>query len=331
MLQHRFHAAFTLPRRHIQDLQILLDRALRLLLDQHVIGQAEPARWKHLLPIAIVRKGARLPYQPVNDVPVCDPALPPTAQPWQRFHPLLRVPDFEMVGMDPHLDPLTNHAARYRVGVAVHMDRTAPIDADTDPLPRVEPARRQGPQHRQLFEQALLPTAIQLHEQLPHKGGIVGATGEIPMPPQQQRLIERPLELMMALFHIAIFVRLRRINRLPLQSVILQQFLIPLLKRRPVTARRHRRGQRIGAMDLGDAAQLSQGVLQPVAQALITLRKANRPRLPVRVGQHKMINQMRKGVPRDRDAQLRAVREVRGAQPARDMHLCKEHLLRRSL
>lgn len=151
------------------------------------------------------------------------------------------------------------------------------------------------------------------------------------MPSEQQRLIERPLELMMTLFHIAILVRLRGINRLPLQSVMLQQFLIPLLKRRPVTPRRHRRGQRIGAMDLRYAAQLSQSVLQAVAQALITLGEANRPRLPVRVRQHKMINQMRKGIPRDRDAQLRAVREVRGAQPARGMHLRKEHLLRRSL
>ena len=82
-------------------------------------------------------------------------------------------------------------------------------------------------------------------------------------------------------------------------------------------------------MDLRHAAQLPQGVLQPLAQTLVTLREADRPRLPVRVRQHEVVDQVFQPHATDRHPQLGTVREVAGTQPARMMHLGEEHFLRR--
>ena len=80
-------------------------------------------------------------------------------------------------------------------------------------------------------------------------------------------------------------------------------------------------------MDLGYPAQLPQGVLQALTEALQALREAQRPRLPVRVGQHEVVHQVGKRRAGDRHPQLGAVREVRGTQPARLVDLGEEHLL----
>src|SRR5664280_735614 len=82
-------------------------------------------------------------------------------------------------------------------------------------------------------------------------------------------------------------------------------------------------------MPLGNTAQFPQGVLQPLAEALEALRIADRKRLPVRVRQHKVINQMLEPSPAKRHAQLGHVRKVRRTKPPGVMHLGKEHLLAR--
>src|ERR1019366_6015455 len=55
------------------------------------------------------------------------------------------------------------------------------------------------------------------------------------------------------------------------------------------------------------------------------------PRLPVRVRQNEVIDQVRKTLPLYRHAQLFHVREVGSAQPPRKMLLCKEHLPGRTI
>jgi hypothetical protein len=151
------------------------------------------------------------------------------------------------------------------------------------------------------------------------------------MATQQQGLVQGTLELAMALLHVAVLVRPGRVDGLALQAVVLQQALITLLKRVPVAAGRHGGGQRIGAMHLRHAAQFRQGVLQPAAEALETLGEADRAGLPVRVGQHEVVDQVPKRLTVDGDPQAAAVREVGGTQPAGFMHLGEEHFLGRSL
>ncbi len=134
-----------------------------------------------------------------------------------------------------------------------------------------------------------------------------------------------------ALLDIAVLVRFRRVDGLALQTVMVEQFPISLLEHGPVLPRRHGGRQRIGAMDLRYAAQFRQGVLQARAEALETLAEADRPRLPVGVGQYEVIDQMRKRLAADGDLQAGAVREVGRAQPARLMNLGEEDFLGRAV
>jgi hypothetical protein len=131
----------------------------------------------------------------------------------------------------------------------------------------------------------------------------------------------------MALLTVAVLVGLGRLDRLPLQAVVPQQRLVTLGERRPRGPRRHGGRQSIRAVQLRHAAQFRQGILQPRAEALVALREADRPGLPVRVRQHEMVEQVVERHALDRHAQVAAVREITGTQPAWMMYLAEEHFL----
>jgi hypothetical protein len=329
--QGRRDAALALACRQVQDLQIFLGRTLRLLRQQPVVGQPEAARREQVVVVAVVGESARLAHQPVDDVPVFDAMLAAATQTRQAFHLLLAVPDVEVVGVDADLDPFADQTAGHRVGVAADVDRAAAIHTDPHALAGVEALRRQRSQHGQLFLESLDPPLVALGEQLTHQHFVVAAAGEVAAATQPQRLVQGTLELAMALLHVAVLVRPGRVDGLALQAVVLQQALIALLKRVPLTAGRHGGGQRIGAVHLRHAAQFHQGVLQPGAEALEALGETDRAGLPVRVSQHEMVDQVRKRLTVDGDAQAAAVREVGGTQPAGLMHLGEEHFLGRSV
>jgi hypothetical protein len=87
----------------------------------------------------------------------------------------------------------------------------------------------------------------------------------------------------------------------------------------------HRQRHAVGAMPLGHAPQLPEGVLQPFAQAGETLGETECHVLPVRGGQHEVVDQVREGLPLNGHAQLVHVAEVRGAQTTRLVDLGEEH------
>jgi hypothetical protein len=124
-------------------------------------------------------------------------------------------------------------------------------------------------------------------------------------------------------------MRLRRVDRLPLQAVVPQQRLVAALKGRSITARRDGGRQGVGAMHPRNAAQLGQGVLQAVAEALEALAEAHAAGLPVRVGQHEVVDQVRKRLAVDGHLQAGRVREIGSAQTAGRMDLAEEDFLGR--
>jgi hypothetical protein len=258
----------------VQDLQILLGRTLRLLRQQPVIGQAEAARREQIIAVAVVGEGARLAHQPVDDMPVLDAMLAAAAQARQAFHLLLGVPNVDVVGVDTGLDPFADQAAGHRVGVAENVDRAAAVHAYRHALTGVESLCRQRPQQGQLLFQPLHAPLVALREQLTHERLVVAAARKIAAATQHQGLVEGTFKLVMALLHVAVLVRPRRVDGLALQAVVVQQALITLLKRLPIAAGRHRGGQRIGAVHLRHAAQFRQRILQPRAQALEALGEA---------------------------------------------------------
>jgi hypothetical protein len=313
----------------VQDLQILLDGTLRLLSQQSVIRQPEAARREQVVAVAIVDEGTRLAHQPVDDVPVLDAMLAAATQARQAFHLLLGVPNVEVVGVDADLDAFADQPTGDRIRVADDVNRAAALHTNRHTLAGVEPLRRQRPQHCQLFFQPLDAPLVALREQLTHERLVVAAARKSAAATQQQGLIERPFELAMALLHVAVLVRPRRVDGLALQAVVVQQTLIALLKRVPIAAGRHRGRQRIGAVYLRHAAQFRQRILQPRAEALEALGEAQRARFPVRVGQHEVVEQVRQRLTVDDDPQAGAVREVGRTQPTGMMHLGEEHFLGR--
>jgi hypothetical protein len=116
-----------------------------------------------------------------------------------------------------------------------------------------------------------------------------------------------------------------------LQAVVPQQRLVATLKGRSIAAGWHGRRQGIGAMQLRDAAQLGQGVLQAVTEALEALGEADGSALPVGVGQDEVVNQMLEQLAGDGHVQTRRVREVGSTQPTRLVNLSEEDLLGRSV
>lgn len=144
-LQGRLDTAFTLPRRQVENLDILLGRSFRLLGHQCVIGQSKATAGEQFVPVAVLGKRPRLAYQPRDDVPIVDALLAPTTQPRQPLDLSLGIPHLQVSHMHPHFHPLANEPTVDRVGVAQHVDCTAAINPHRQTLAHVEPVRRQGP------------------------------------------------------------------------------------------------------------------------------------------------------------------------------------------
>jgi hypothetical protein len=262
-------------------------------------------------------------------VPVSDPVLAPATQARQVLDQLLGVPDLDVVGVQPGLHPFPDQPAGHRVGVATDVDGAATIHPHREALAGVEALPRQRPQQGQFLDQPRLSAAVALREQLPQERLVRRPAGEVTAAAQHQGLVQRPLELPVALLHVAVLMRLRRVDRLALHAVVPQQRLVTPLEGWPIAAGRDGGRQGIGAMHLGSAAQLGQGVLQAVAEALEALAEADAAGLPVRVGQHEVVDQVRKRLAVDGHPQAAGVREVGGAQVAGLVDLAEEHLLGR--
>jgi hypothetical protein len=257
--------------------------------------------------------------------------LPPAPQPRQLFHPLPAIPDLDPLSVESGLDPLADQPAGHRIRVPLDVDRAAAVYAHGPPLARLQTPGRQRPQQRPFLRQPPLPIGVELPEQSPQERLVGRSALEVPAAPQHQGLVQRPLELAVALLDVAVLMGLRRLDRLARQAVVPQQGPVTLGEGGPFRPRRHGGGQAVRAVAAGHTAQFPEGVLQPFAEALVALGEADSARLPVRVGQHEMVDQVVEREAGERHAQVGAVREIARRQAARVMHLGEKHLLGRSL
>jgi hypothetical protein len=327
--QGRFHHRLALLCRQVQDAKVFFVRCRCVLAYQRVISDAKYARRKQFLAIAVLGKRSRLAHQPVDDVPVVHLVLVAAAQTRQTLDQLLRVPHFQVFRVQPHVYLHADQPARHHVAVPLHVNQAALVHATLQAAARFQASRRQRPQRRQFLRQPLTPTSIELVFDPVQKTRVRVTIGKISAAPQQQRLVHRFLETPVPLLDVAVLVGMAGLDLLPDKSVMLQQSLITvpeLLARRGVV---HRQTHPIGPVPCRHTTQFPQGVLQTFAQTLEALRKADRRRLPVRVGQHEVIDQVLERLLLNRHAQVVQVREVRRRQPAWLMHLAEEHLLGR--
>jgi hypothetical protein len=261
-------------------------------------------------------------------MPVVDQRLVPTPQTRHLLQPLLGIPHLQVLRVQPHFDHFTNQSARHRIRVPLDVQRAAAVHPTLHLPERLQPPLRQGPQDRQLLGQPRAPAGIELTEQLPQEGAVLVTAGEVPTAPQQQRLLHGLLEAMVPLLDVAVLVGVVRLDLLGDQPIMIHQALVTLREVLLLGQVVDRRAQPVGSMPLGHAAQFPQRILQALTQALEALREADRRRLPVRVAQHEVVDQVVERLTLDAHAQAAHAREVRGRQPARFVHLGEEHLLR---
>lgn len=260
---------------------------------------------------------------------IIDMVLIAPAQARQTLQQLLRIPHFQVLHVQPHFHPFADQPARHRVVVPLDVDQAAAVHARRHSFARFQTPRRQRTQLRQLFRQAIAPARVELVQLPIQKKFVVRPAREIPAAAQHQGLIDGLFEAIMPLLDVAILIAMPRLNLLRRHAAMRHQAFVTLRELFLIRGVVHGQAHPIGAMPLGHGAQLPQRVLQPFAQALETLREADRRRLPVRVGQHKVVNQMVEALLLDRHVELVHRREVRRAEPAGFMHLREEHFLGR--
>jgi len=211
----------------------------------------------------------------------------------------------------------------------LHLDRAPPAHPHPLALQRLQPPRWQRTQPRLLLVQLRGAPSIPPGEQLPHKLPVGLSTSKVPATPQQQFLFHGLFEPPMALLAIAVLMAAVGVRGFGRQPVVSHQ--------RPVFGRvllgvavvMHRQRHAVGAVPLGARAEFPQRILQALTQAGEALREAQRRVFPVRVGQHKVVDQVGKRLAQDGNVQIIHVRKVRATQAARLMHLAEKHFLGR--
>ena len=248
--------------RVVQDLQIILDsEAFVAAFAEAVVGQAEPRRREQIVAVGVVRERARLADQRVDHVPVVHRVPVAAHQTRQRVDQPVRVPDLDAVGEQPRFDPFANEPTVHRIHVAVNVNQAAGVH-----LARHLQARRQlrvGQmlQRRDFLGEAVGAARVPRRRDLLQERDVLLAVGEFATAAEQQRLIDRGLEVPVRRLRVAVLVRLPRVDPLARHAVMSQQIAIPGLElagRRQVV---HGRGQRVGAMPTRRAAQFPQRIL----------------------------------------------------------------------
>jgi hypothetical protein len=323
---------FAVVGRMVQDLQIVFGAApFVAAFAEAVVGQAEPRRREQIVAVGVVRERTRLADQRVDHMPVVHRVPVAPHQPRQRVDTPVRVPDFDPVGEQPRFDRFADQPAVHRVGVAMNVDQAAGVDLARHLQARRQPRVGQVPERRDFLGEAVGAARVPRRHDLLQERDVLLAAGKRTAAPQQQRLIDRGLEVPVRRLRIAVLVRLPRVDPLTRHAVMCQQIAIPGLElagRRQVV---HGRGQTVAAVPTRNAAQVPQRILQAVGQRLERLGDAQRHRLPVRVGQHEVVDHVIEPLAADGDVERVHVGEVGRCEVAGRVNLAEHDRLPRAV
>jgi hypothetical protein len=172
-----------------------------------------------------------------------------------------------------------------------------------------------------------LAPAIPPGEDRPQKLRIVRLAVEVALAPEQQRLLDRPLEPVMGLFHIAILMAAAGHVRVWPHPIVIQHLPIPLVEGPAAFAQVMGGGRQIvRPVDSGHPSQFPDRCLKPGDQRLETLGHTERAGLPVRVREDEVIEEVIERLAVERDAQRPHGREIALRVFARSVDLREHHL-----
>ena len=215
----------------------------------------------------------------------------------------LGVVDVDRVGKEPHLHPLVPETTVDGIGVVTHADGTEAADPYLQTRVVFQASGGHCAQDLQLLGQLILAPSIELLQDLAQEGGVVVSRSKVTAAAQHQALPNRPMEAMVALLDVAIFVRAARVGFASLETIVVQQTTVAARKVLGMVELLHGRREAVGLMRHRYPTQLPQCILQTGGQRLEALGETDPCRLPVGVGQHEVIDHVLEGLTLDRDPQ----------------------------
>ena len=195
-------------------------------------------------------------------------------------------------------------------------------------------AARQRPQIRTLPGQPsrrrLVPLLV---DDRTHEAQIRRLVDEVPVAPQQQRLLDGRLRAEVRLLGDAVLMRLPRLDPRRVQPVVVQHLLETRRQLTPTAALQlvRRRRQVVVTKHRRHRPQHPQRGLQTGHQRLERLAQRQSHIRPLAVAQHPLEQQVRERYAPERHAQVARVREVERRFPTRNRHLLKVDLAIRTV
>ena len=280
-----------------------------------------------------VEQRHRLAPERRQHVPVVDdPPAPPSrarVAPRQR-HELLRARiHHQPVVVQPHPQPVSHQPRGHRVEHAAQREAARARHPHQRLLEAVAAPPRQRPQHRPFRVDPLPVAGVAVAYHLAQERPVLPGRLEIPRAPQQQRILDRPLQVPVRTLDRTVLVGPAPVVPAPLHVVVLQQRLIPrrqVLPRVPLQVPKRRR-QAVRPVLLRHAAQRPQRVLKPPGQRHVALPAQHHRRMAEpRVLQPEVVQLVRQRLPGDAHLQRPGIGEVRQAPAPRLVLLPEDDL-----
>ena len=232
--------------------------------------------------------------------------------------------------MDPHPQPMPDQARGYGVEHLAQDEAAARGDEHGGLVEVGGPLSRQRAQRGALELDELAPTRVAPADQLGNEAAIGVEIGKVARAAQQQRLIERLLEVAVVALDDAVLVRHAAVVAARHHAVVSAQRLVALGVRSTAAAGievAERGRERVGAVLARRTAERPQRVLQTVRQGGEALAAEHHlGMLPTRVGECEVVEAVLERLAGDCDAEPGRVGEVGQRPVAGRMDLAEDDL-----
>jgi hypothetical protein len=289
---------------------------------------------EQLLTIDQVEQGHWLAAQGMDDVPVIDDVAvfaggvrPPATQRHQRRRAKKA---FEPIIVKAHAQAMADQAGGYRIEHLLEGEPAGRGNGDDRLLIIRRPVRRQCLQRRALEIEALAVASIAPADDLVDEAAIGFERVKIARAAQQQRVLDRPLQMAVRAFDRAVLVRQTPIVAGRLHTVMRAQRLVAPGLILPCVLVEVAEGSRqaVAAMLQRGPAERPQRILQTLRQGHEALTSEHDMRMfPAREGQAEVIEPVIERHAGDADAVIAHVGEIGQAQPTRRGLLPEDNVL----
>lgn len=308
------HGVLAIAGRYLQNFQVLAyGNTPAVIAAKAVVSHAKMARWEQIRVILVVLKRARFAHQGIDHMTVIDGVLATAGQTRHLLNQDARVPHFNMLHVDHHVDSLADQTAGHRVRVTLDLYRTAAANLDTSLTPHmIQATRRQLSQQRLFFGKLVATSLVASLDQLAEKCFVLATVGKVTTATQQQGLIDGRFQMTVRRFHVSVLVSFAGIDRLGFHTVVRHQLAVPRAKLSVFGEIVHGRAETIRSMFAGDAAHLPKRVLDSAAESFERFGETDGHRFPIGIRQRAVVQQMIEGLAGDRHTQRIHRSEVGG-------------------